>query len=71
MGREVSHLQPLVQVTFEGDTRRGTLAVRQSRIDGPHAELSRLLRDGLSEGEVYARMGVWLRVRYPSDPCRE
>ena len=38
-GADVAHLEPLVQITYQGDTHRNSDALIQSRIDGPHAEL--------------------------------
>lgn len=60
LGRPVRHLQPLVMVTFEGDTRRHSPDLRQSRIDGPHAELKRLHRLHERDGARYAHMCAWL-----------
>ena len=64
IGRDVNHLEPLVQVTYEGDTHRQSLALKQSRIDGPHAELSRLGQVYKDDQIVYARMADWLRGRF-------
>jgi hypothetical protein len=58
--KPVRHLQPLVQVTFEGDTRRFSPALKQSRLDGPHAELAQAARRYRSCGERYAHMRLWL-----------
>ena len=66
IGRDVAHLEPLVQVTYEGDTHRQSAAVKQSRIDGPHAELSRLVEVYKADSVVYDRMVDWLRARYQS-----
>ncbi|MBI1925596.1 hypothetical protein HYR99_15250 [Candidatus Poribacteria bacterium] len=64
MGRDVAHLELLVQVTFEGDTHRQSAALKQSRISGPHAELSRLVKMCKTDQTVYARMVDWLRASY-------
>lgn len=64
IGRDVAHLEPLVRVTFEGDTHKSSSALKQSRIDGPHAELSRLVQRYKSDQTVYAQMVDWLRARY-------
>jgi hypothetical protein len=56
----VWHLQSLVTVTFEGDTRRHSPQLRQSRINGPHAELKRLHRLHGSDTVRYAHMRLWL-----------
>ena len=42
IGVAVTHLEPLVQITFQGDTHRNSEALKQSRINGPHAELTKL-----------------------------
>ena len=60
-GVQVEYLAPLVQVTYEGDTHRNSAALKQSRIDGPHAELARLKRKYRKATDVYQRMVVWLR----------
>jgi hypothetical protein len=60
LGKRVGHLEPLVRVTFEGDTRRHSRALRQSRVDGPHAALESARRwDPLDEA-CYAAMRRWL-----------
>jgi hypothetical protein len=60
LGRPVRHLQALVRVTFEGDTRRHSPELQQSWIDGPHARLKRLHRLHDSDAERYAQMRRWL-----------
>ena len=62
----VTHLEPLVQVTYEGDTHRQSLAIKHSRIDGPHAELSSLGQMYKDDQIVYAQMADWLRDRFSS-----
>lgn len=64
IGQDVGHLEPLVQVTFEGDTHKSSPALKQSRIDGPHAELSHLAKAHNVDAVVYVRMVDWLRRRY-------
>ena len=58
--KDVAHLQPLVQVTFEGDTRRWSEALKESRRNGAHATLKRYARESAADSEVYARMTAWL-----------
>jgi 2-haloacid dehalogenase len=58
------NLEPLVQLTYKGDTHRNTAVVKQSRKDGPHAELSRLKAEYKKAVIVYEKMAVWLRARY-------
>ena len=60
MKKDVAHLQPLVQVTFEGDTRRWSEALKESRRNGAHAALKRYAREYVADSEVYARMKAWL-----------
>ena len=60
-GQDVDHLAPLVQVTFEGDTHRNTLAVKHSRIHGPHAALTGFREHHGSDELVYTKMVQWLR----------
>jgi hypothetical protein len=60
LGKPVAHLAPLVTVTFEGDTRRFSPALKQSRLDGPHAELARATRLHRCDEERYAHMRLWL-----------
>ncbi len=62
IGIPVTHLEHLVQVTYEGDTHRNSEALRQSRIDGPHAELTRVKRKYKKAEDIYQRMVMWLRV---------
>jgi hypothetical protein len=59
-GEPVLHLEPLVTVTFEGDTRRHSPALKQSRADGPHAELALTMRRHATDGERYEQMRHWL-----------
>jgi len=61
VGVAVAPLEPLVQVTYEGDTHRHSEALKQSRRDGPHAELAKLKRKYKKATEVYHRMVCWLR----------
>lgn len=42
IGVAVAHLKPLVETTYQGDTHRNSVALKQRRIDGPHAELTKL-----------------------------
>jgi hypothetical protein len=60
LGKLVRHLEPLVRVTFEGDTRRFSPALKQSRLDGPHAELARAGRLYATDTERYTHMRLWL-----------
>jgi hypothetical protein len=60
LGKPVAHLAPLVQVTYEGDTRRFSPALKQSRLDGPHAGLSRVVRLYPCDEDRYAHMRCWL-----------
>jgi len=60
LGRDVNLLEPLVRVVFEGDTRRFSPALRQSRIDGVHAVVARLRREAASDTDVYRRVAAWL-----------
>ena len=64
IGRDVAYLEPLVEVTFQGDTHRNSEALKQSRKDGPHAELSRLKDNHKKASVVYEQMVKWLRARY-------
>ncbi len=57
----VKHLEPLVQVTYEGDTHRNSDALKQSRIDGAHAELRKLKRRYKKTADIYQKMVAWLR----------
>ena len=60
-GVAVAHLEPLVQITYQGDTHRNSEALKQSRIDGPHAELVRVKAEDKETTEVYRQMVLWLR----------
>ena len=64
LGRDVGHLESLIQVTFEGDTRRQTARVKDSRQSGPHARLKHLKEKHKEDSEVYACMIDWLRSYY-------
>lgn len=61
LGRDIGHLESLIQITFEGDTHRHTATVKQSRRNGPHARLKHLKEKHREDAEVYARMIDWLR----------
>ena len=61
IGKAVVHLKPLVEITYQGDTHRNSEALKQSRIDGPHAELTKLKTECRDTTEVYQRMVLWLR----------
>ena len=61
IGSDIAHLEPLVQITYQGDTHRNSDALKQSRIDGPHAELVKLKSEYKEATEVYRRMVLWLR----------
>ncbi len=61
LGRDIGHLESLIQITFEGDTHRYTATVKQSRRNGPHARLKHLKEKHREDAEVYARMIDWLR----------
>jgi hypothetical protein len=61
IGRDVRHLEAIVQVVFEGDTRRWSHALRQSRRDGLHAAFARAKQEAASENQLYALMAGWLR----------
>ena len=61
IGRAVVHLKPLVEITYQGDTHRNSEALKQSRIDGPHAELTKLKTEYGDTTEVYQQMVLWLR----------
>lgn len=61
IGVAVAHLEPLVQIVFQGDTHRNSEALKQSRINGPHAELTKLKTEYTDTTEVYQRMVLWLR----------
>ena len=53
--------KPLIEITYQGDTHRNSEALKQSRIDGPHAELTKLKTQHSDTTEVYQRMVLWLR----------
>ena len=61
IGTAVAHLKPLVEITYQGDTHRNSEALKQSRIDGPHAELTQLKTQHRDTTEVYQRMVLYLR----------
>lgn len=61
IGVDIAHLEPLVQITYEGDTHRNSKALKQSRINGPHAELTRLKQTYKKPTEVFQQMVLWLR----------
>ena len=61
IGVAVAHLEPLIQIVFQGDTHRNSEALKQSRINGPHAELTQLKAEYRDTTEVYQRMVLWLR----------
>lgn len=61
IGVDVAHLEPLVEITYQGDTHRNSEALKQSRIDGPHAELVKLKMEHKKTPEVYRQMVLWLR----------
>lgn len=61
IGVAVAYLKPLVEITYQGDTHRNSAALKQSRIDGPHAELTKLKTEYSDTTEVYQRMVLWLR----------
>ena len=60
-GVAVKHLEHLVEITYQGDTHRNSEALKQSRIDGPHAELKKLKTEYKDTSEVYRQMVLWLR----------
>ena len=61
IGITVASLEPLVQITYQGDTHRSSEALKQSRIDGPHAKLKQLKTEHKDTTEVYQQMVLWLR----------
>ena len=61
IGTAVASLEPLVQITYQGDTHRNSEALKQSRIDGPHAKLKQLKTEHKDTTEVYRQMVLWLR----------
>ncbi|MCG9131003.1 hypothetical protein J5I95_04890 [Candidatus Poribacteria bacterium] len=50
-----------MEVTYQGDTHRNSVALKQSRIDGPHTELTKLKTAYSDTTEVYQQMVLWLR----------
>lgn len=60
-GAPVKHLEHLVEITYQGDTHRNSDALKQSRIDGPHARLKQLKTKHKNVTEVYRQMALWLR----------
>ena len=60
-GVAVRHLEYLVEITYQGDTHRNSEALKQSRIDGPHAKLKQLKTEHNDTTEVYRQMVLWLR----------
>jgi hypothetical protein len=63
IGREVRHLEPIVQVVFERDTRRSSPALRQSRREGLHAAFTRARQEATSDAQLYQWMAGWLQSR--------
>ncbi len=61
IGVDVRHLQQLVEITYQGDTHRNSVALQQSRIDGPHAKLKQLKTEYKDPTAIYQRMVHWLR----------
>jgi len=61
IGVAVAHLKPLVEITYQGDTHRNSPALKQSRINGPHAELTRLKTEYRDSKTIYQQMVFWLR----------
>ncbi len=61
IGTAVASLEPLIQITYQGDTHRSSEALKQSRIDGPHAKLKQLKTEHKDTTEVYRQMVLWLR----------
>lgn len=61
IGTAVASLEPLVQITYQGDTHRNSEALKQSRLDGPHAKLKQLKTEHKDTTEVYRQMVLWLR----------
>ena len=61
IGVAVRHLARLVEITYQGDTHRNSEALKQSRIDGPHAKLKQLKTAYKDTTEVYQQMVLWLR----------
>ena len=61
IGVAVGHLAHLVEITYQGDTHRNSEALKQSRIDGPHAKLKQLKTEYKDTAAVYQQMVLWLR----------
>lgn len=61
IGVTVRHLEHLVEITYQGDTHRNSEALKQSRIDGPHAKLKQLKTEYKDTAAVYQQMVLWLR----------
>ena len=61
IGVAVGHLAYLVEITYQGDTHRNSEALKQSRIDGPHAKLKQLKTEYKDTAAVYQQMVLWLR----------
>ena len=61
IGVAVAHLKPLVEITYQGDTHRNSAALKQSRLNGPHAALTQLKTEYRDTTEVYQQMVLWLR----------
>ena len=61
IGVAVRHLEGLVEITYQGDTHRNSEALKQSRIDGPHAKLKQLKAEYKDTTEIYQQMVLWLR----------
>ena len=53
--------EPLIQITYQGDTHRNSDALIQSRLDGPHAELVKLKSKYKEVTEIYRQMVLYLR----------
>ena len=63
-GLDLAHLQPLIQVTFEGDSGRASPELRASRANGPHAKLAKLKETTTDDDEVFHHMVIWLRRHF-------
>ena len=61
IGIPIVHFEPLVEITYQGDTHRNSDALKCSRSDGPHAKLTKLKTEYRDTTEVYQRMVLWLR----------
>ena len=70
IGTAVASLEPLIQITYQGDTHRSSEALKQSRIDGPHAKLKQLKTEHKDTTEVYRQMVLWLRS-YTKKPMKQ